>query len=181
MNCHIMGESYLSFIVRRATAKDATQMMQIQINCVEMVFPSCYPTDVLESWKSHMVLEDYIQKTQAGWCFVAEEEGKETGQKILGFGYLNYNTKNHTPEQFQCELIVENLYVDPQHHKKGVGKKLMVEMELQTKKEGFTRLGVFSSLSGASFYEAVGFKTLEESLYDTGTGHLKCQVMVKEL
>ncbi len=180
-----MDMQNFSVSVRSATEQDATQMMQIQLNCLEKVFTAVYPTPELEMLKDILTLESYVAKTQTtGWCFVAVAE-TDKEEQVLGFGYINLNIGSppRIPNWYHCSLKVENLYVDPKYHKRGIGRLLMQEMERQASDEGCTSIGILSSLPAVPFYKGLGYKDMQKSWHNIGigTGRLEGRIMVKEL
>ena len=60
----------LQVAARIATCNDA--MMQIQLTCMDKVYPSTYPAAALSKWKNLLDCDHFIAKTQTtGWYFVA--------------------------------------------------------------------------------------------------------------
>ena len=68
------------------TPEQANEMMQIQIRCMDsQVYMSTYSTAILECWKSSLTLEDYVDWSNTGWCYVAEEM-VDKEQRTVAYG-----------------------------------------------------------------------------------------------
>ena len=172
----------LGILVRPATTEDANRMMQIQLRCLDEVYPSVYTKAELDSWKSKLTVQAYMNKVQStGWCYcaVAEEGRKET---VVGYGYINIDSYEPPliPVCYQCVLQIESLYVDPTYHRRSIGRQLLQVMEGKAKAEGCTRVGVASSLYAVTFYESTGYTTVEDHHYCAAVD-LAVNIMVKEL
>ena len=121
-------------------------------------------------------IQDYVCDVENMSTFVAEIKGA-----IIGFISLNKHNK------FTAEIHV--MAVDKKFHGKGVGKKLISEAEKYLRDQNFNYLTV-KTLSPShpnreydltrKFYEAVGFKPLEEfkTLWDKSN---PCLFMLKVL
>ncbi len=175
--------------VRRATAADAPAMMAAHISCLNTVYAQYYTETALSMWESLLHVDYYIAKTQTtGWCFVAEEEAT---QKVIGFGYLNTNESvpPRIPAKFNCVLHIDSLYIIPQYHKCGVGKKLLQEIESKALSEKCSNLWVLSSSVAVPFYQKLGYySVVEDSWFDIHSNmyqktdySVNIGVLVKEL
>ena len=97
-----------------------------------------------------MTIDKYVAKTQgSGWCFVAVLQ-EELSEQVVGFGCLNSNASQFPPlpKDYKYDVQIESVYVSVNHHKLGIGKKLM------------------SSLTALSFYERTGYSIVEKRWYN---------------
>ncbi|SOP96327.1 GNAT family acetyltransferase [Pseudomonas syringae pv. syringae] len=60
--------------------------------------------------------------------------------------------------------VVRSVFVDPDRHRRGVGRLLMAELERVARKAGAVRMVVPSSLTAQGFYWALGFNVVREHL-----------------
>ncbi len=72
--------------------------------------------------------------------YVAEEKGK-----IIG--YIKGGADR-----------ISNLFVKEEHHKKGVGKKLVKLLEVEAKKQNSKEIKIRSSIYAVPFYQKMGYK-----------------------
>ena len=73
---------------------------------------------------------------------------------------------------------VRTFYVNSTYHGKGVGRKLMENVEKIAKKRGIKKLIVKSSLYAVGFYEKMGFKKVKRII--TKIGKVKFPEIVME-
>ena len=133
--------------VRRASSEDASAMMHIHLSCLTHSYPAVYSKIALQKWKSLITLEHYENKTKSkGWCFVAVVEQDSYEEEVVGYGYLNTNEECRIPNQYQCDLQIESLYVSAHYHKCGIGQKLMQAIETKALDLNCTCIAVVSSL-----------------------------------
>jgi GNAT superfamily N-acetyltransferase len=63
---------------------------------------------------------------------------------------------------------VRAMYTSPAYARRGVGRTILSLCETAAAREGFTRLELMSTLSGAQLYTAYGFRPVERVLDSTG-------------
>ncbi len=176
-------------IVRRATPEDAPGMMRVHLSCLNNSYPAFYTEVALQKWKSLLELKQYTAKTEGpGWCYVAVIKN-DYEEEIVGFGYLNTNKQHRVPEEHECDVQVESLYVSAFHHKCGIGKKLMQAMEDKAKDEQYMLIGIVSSTLAVPFYKRVGYSVVQEhvwfdisrNIYSKGPYSCETTIMAKEI
>ncbi len=85
-----------------------------------------------------------IEKSKKAHYFVATEN-----EEILGIGGYD-NEKVHT------------LFVDPKHHRKGIGKGILERALSEAKRDGIRTLDTWSTFHAEQFYAAFGFKKIKQ-------------------
>ena len=190
-----MANKQISISLRLATPQDAEAMLQIQHDCVDQTFPIFCSKTIINMWKKRLNLDRYVAMTQisGSWCYVAVIQDKSSEQ-IVGFGYLHTDTAlfPRVPMECKCDLEIRSLYVSVNHHRQGIGKKLMQEMESKALNEGCTRVGIMASMSALSFYEKAGYLIVQKRWYNfkpdkpedefsDGIYSLEKRVLVKDL
>lgn len=102
----------------------------------------------------------------------------EENENYLGFAAFETNYDN------KSETKIHKLYVLPNFHGKGLGKKLMTEIERiasENKNEALI-LNVNRFNKAIQFYEAIGFSIIKEENIDIGNNYwMEDFVMIKEL
>lgn len=71
------------------------------------------------------------------------------GEKIVATGSL-------------CEGRIKSFFVNPLHHKKGIGAKLVKYLEGVLKKKGYSSVFLRSSKYAVGFYKKLGYKEIEK-------------------
>lgn len=82
------------------------------------------------------------------FCIVFENDGL-----VLGLGCIHENE-------------ISRIYIDPDYQRKGIGKAIVRELEIEAERKGFDKLIGQASLSSETFYHKLGFKSV-------GAGSLK--------
>jgi len=103
--------------------------------------------------------EELAAAVQAG-CFVAE-----AGGKVVGYASSSLHTSDGlavVPKGTRY-LVLDNLYVLPEHRDVGVGRRLMDAVEERARKEGAKAILVYTATKDTRritrFYESCGFTT----------------------
>ena len=99
--------------------------------------------------------------------------------EIAAFGHLGQRG-DHERYSSQVKFEVFGFYVSPKVQRRGVGRRLMAELERRAMAQGCVRLGVCSTLNATPFYEACGFVVIKDShCHSLGGVELKCKVLEK--
>jgi len=86
-----------------------------------------------------------------------------SGQRIVGGGAVIISPWPSHPYDGQCRrATILNVYVYPQHRKKGIGRRLMQTMVEWCRKENFAHVSLHASRDGRRLYEALGFEPTNE-------------------
>jgi GNAT superfamily N-acetyltransferase len=102
----------------------------------------------------------------AGGAVLIEEDGE-----LLGYGIVDLDGAE-----------VEAMFVDPAHGGRGVGARLMSELDAIARAHGLSALTVASSLNATAFYQTLGFRMKSEDAYPHPSGvTLTCVRMEKSL
>ena len=95
----------------------------------------------------------------------------ESTGAIIGFGFLDSQMR-----------AIEALFVEPRFARRGVGSAILASLESAARHAGVRRLMLSSSLNAVNFYEATGYRAVQETIWRHPAGFsLSCVEMVKEL
>ena len=137
--------------IRRATPNDAAGVKSAHYHAYQVNYKGYLPNDYLDS----MPFDEAIIERTANYIkdheyYVAEQDGH-----VIGFVRLTY------PEKKVVEI--EALYVHPEFQKKGAGTALMNKVCSVKKKEGYTKLVLWTMKEGPSlgFYQKQCMKQSE--------------------
>jgi len=142
--------------IRNAVKKDITGIVSLGTRFVKEV-----PT-----WGQLAITEDYINKLDLRLIWVVEENDDLLGYAIClpreNDGSCIYTKKDKI-------LELDEIYLIPEARGKGIGAQILQEIESNAKKEGYTKLFVYSSIkaldSVIEFYRANGFQTWAVQLF----------------
>ena len=114
-----------------------------------------------ESLKEYYSLEGILELPKDSDFFVIEKD-----EKVVGTGRLNKNA-------------ITTLYLDPKHHKKGIGTLMLNHLLKKAKKQGKKSVHLDSLLQATDFYKKNGFKDVK--LLKSKASQGKCLRMKKIL
>ncbi len=103
-----------------------------------------------ELWNQPQGSERDDQEEQAIHFMATENNGQ-----VIGTGRLQFNS----PSQGQIRFMA----VDPQYQGKGVGKKLVLAMEEEAKRNGISKIVLHAREFAVPFYESMQYKVTEQS------------------
>jgi N-acetylglutamate synthase-like GNAT family acetyltransferase len=130
--------------IRKFKKEDAKKVDYLIKQAQLITLKDYYPKRIIEWFCKRNTPSKIIAKSKQIELFVAVEE-----DKILGINGLKENQ-------------VRKFYVNPKYQRKGVGRKLMENIENLAKKRKIKKLIVHSSLYAEGFYKKMGFKRIKK-------------------
>lgn len=130
--------------VRPARTADAGAISRVVLAALRTSNARDYPASVIERVQlsfSPAAIERLMQQRR---MFVAVE-----GEVVVGTASLEGQ-------------VVRSVFVDPDWHRRGIGRLLMAELEHIARGAGLELLIVPSSLTAQEFYTALGFRLVRE-------------------
>jgi GNAT superfamily N-acetyltransferase len=86
-----------------------------------------------------------------------------SGETIVGGGAVIISPWPSHPYDGQCvRATILNVYVYPQHRRRGIGRRLMQTMIEWCRKQHFVNVSLHASPDGRHLYEALGFEPTNE-------------------
>ena len=151
---------------RAAHPDEAERLWALRTRAVRETCISHYDAATVEVWAASPMPDSYARMIAAGGAVLIEEHGE-----LLGYGIVDLN-----------KAEVEAMFVDPAQGGRGLGARLMREVDAIARQRGLSELTVHSSLNAAAFYQAVGFQEIERASYPHPCGvSLDCVRMRKTL
>jgi ribosomal protein S18 acetylase RimI-like enzyme len=133
--------------IRRMNVKDAPGMHRVHLDAVQQVCAASVSPGVVQAWLYRRSPAGYLRAADKGgeifWVAVDESD------RIVGFASWREN-----------ELV--GLFVDPQLHGRGIGRKLFDTCEKDAEENGYKITRLNSTLNAQTYYEALGFQTIRE-------------------
>ncbi len=132
--------------IRRFKDTDAEEISKlIERDCIE-VNTKDYPLEEMQK-KAKEFLPDAIKKSaQCGNMYVVCD-----GDLIVGTGTITEYNNSKT------ESFIHTIYVLPEYHGKGVGRKIIETLEQDAMFLRAKRVEVYASITACGFYERCGF------------------------
>jgi predicted N-acetyltransferase YhbS len=133
--------------LRTARDGDAEAVSRVIRSALRETNAKDYPRDVIERLQKNFSPADVLDLMGKRKVFVAL-----FGQRIVGTASLDGKT-------------VRTVFVAPDVQGRGVGRRLMEEVERTARDTGVTTLVVPSSVTAERFYAKLGFKTVRDSYH----------------
>lgn len=164
-------ESINQVLVRAAKPADAEGIIHVHYAAVHETAVTFYPPEIIEDWSRKPDESRYQWMRQTitdGKEVVIVAEGKS---EILGFGLI-------IPESRELRA----LYVHPSAGRRGIGKKILQELETRAIVQGISCLQLNASLNAEAFYQGNGYKALSRGTFRLSSEHeMYCVRMEKTL
>jgi len=129
--------------IREFQDKDAKGVCEIIKKCDAEIASKDYSKKIIEWWISKTTPERILKNSKVRKCFVAVY-----GKKVVGYGDLEKNE-------------LKRLHVIPEFQKKGIGTKLIEEIEKFAIKKKIPKLILESTINAEKFYNKCGFEKVE--------------------
>ena len=149
----------MSTVVRLAQAADAQGISQVILAALHSSNARDYPVDVIARVATHFTPDAVLELLNRRIVLVATQD-----HSIVATAALDAN-------------VVRSVFVNPELQGQGIGRLLMIEIELRAREAGVTVLSVPSSLTAEPFYSKLGFHTVRDVYH----GNERTLVMEKTL
>ncbi len=149
----------MSTVVRLAQAADAQGISQVILAALHSSNARDYPADVIARVATHFTPDAVLELLNRRIVLVATQD-----HSIVATAALDAN-------------VVRSVFVNPELQGQGIGRLLMIEIELRAREAGVTVLSVPSSLTAEPFYSKLGFHTVRDVYH----GNERTLVMEKTL
>jgi N-acetylglutamate synthase-like GNAT family acetyltransferase len=130
--------------IRKFKKEDARKVSDLIRKCLREVNSKDYSKKVIDFMISHFSPKTIIANSEKRKIFVAVEK-----EKIIGTASIH-------------DDVILTVFVNPKIHGKGIGRKLMMKVENEAKKNGFKSVKLPSSITAIDFYKKLGYKKVKE-------------------
>lgn len=129
--------------IRRAVQEDHLKIHRFTAECPP-----------LENYPEHVY--KIILRYFGNYCFIVEEE-----EKVIAFAM------GIVPQTLQDTYFLWDIGVDPSYQNKGIGAKLLTEIENELRKLGFRRIELTidpTNISSQKLFEKMGYQNISEKI-----------------
>lgn len=173
----------VAFTLREATLQDAAGVAHLGATVFSTTFghsvtPQQLCTFLDESYSIPATERDISNPNKTMVVAVTDSA------QVLGFALLTRGSSEPCVEGVEDKIELQRLYVDLDQHGKGVGKRLVNEVEDIARKEGFKNmwLGVWEENTKAeSIYAKLGYEVVGTHDFDIGGDIQTDRIMLKKL
>jgi len=147
----------LELLIREAAPSDIPEILrQRRAMYIDMGHTEPQPLDAMASRSA-----GYLAKAMADGSFRAWLACAERG--VVGGGALIISPWLAHPYDLECRrATILNVYVYPEHRRRGVARQLMEVMITWCRREGFAGVTLHASDDGRHLYESLGFELSNE-------------------
>ncbi|MEH1844487.1 MAG: GNAT family N-acetyltransferase [Nostoc sp.] len=125
---------------------DTEEIMKLFYDTVHEVNIHDYTEEQVDAWApANMDIDVWIKDLGSKFTYVAEEQGK-----IIGFGELEAN--GH----------IDRFYCHQDFQRKGIGKKILEQLELKAKVLKIEKLFTEASITAKPFFESQNFIVVKQ-------------------
>lgn len=150
----------MNILIKEFSDDLAPRLSELIKDNLELVNSNDYEEKIINNMVDYFNPEYIKDISEVRNIYVAEHNNK-----IVGTASLDKNT-------------VYTVFVDPEYHGQGIGKKLMDYIEKVAKKKNIPLLKVPASITSVKFYKKLGYVKVGEKTLD---GFGKNVIMKKEL
>ena len=164
----------MELFTRNAQEKDAEGIVQVHVDCLRRVCSAYYTEDTMQKWINAQSLQEYSSwiKSAAHFLVVANKD-----DDIFAFAHIG--KCSHDTFSSEMDYEVHKLYVSPDVARRGIGKKLLKELERRVSNDGASGIALRSAMNAVSFYEACGYRYTVDSVAYVGEAEVECKYLEK--
>ena len=132
--------------IRRFTEQDAPAVSDLIVTTLRVSNTKDYPPDMMEELVLHMQPVDILQRASRAHYYVAVDD-----EKIVGCGAIGaYWDK-------EDESILLTIFVLPEYQGRGIGRKIVENLEEDEYALRAKRIEIPASITGLPFYRKMGY------------------------
>jgi ribosomal protein S18 acetylase RimI-like enzyme len=143
-------------VIRTANIMDIEKILDLEKQVFEIHFKA--RPDLIKKFPMNYEFVKNLIEGNTGKIFIAEEN-----EQIIGHCIINIRViKDHHLFHDMKNIEIDDMCIDENYRRKGVGKKLFEEVEKYAKEIGVNNIELMVwefNQSARKFYEYIGFKT----------------------
>lgn len=130
--------------IRGFRSNDAEILSSMIRKCLVTINNKDYSKKVISKMCNKFSPQNITQLSKTRRIYVAVEK-----LKLIGTASLKKNR-------------ILSVFVDPDLHKQGIGRKLVKHLEITAIKEGYNKIEIPSNTTALKFYEKLGYKKIKK-------------------
>jgi putative acetyltransferase len=142
-------------VLRRATTKDAEEILLTRIASIRALASSHYSQTEIDDWCKTRSAASYHSPIEEKVVLVEEVDGQ-----VVGFGQLD-----------PTGAVIEAVYVCPTTTRHGIGIKILRALEAAAAAQGIQELTLEASLNAIEFYRRAGYVPDLQSTHESVRGN----------
>ena len=159
-----MTERAEKLAVRRFRETDLDEVCELVRETIDTSYAAVYPPRVVDFFHQYHEREVVISDAASGHTIVVH-----SGGKLVATGT-------------RAGTTVRRVFVRAAWQRRGIGQRMMAELEAAALAAGIERLDLSASLPAKEFYLRLGYEIVSEEDYEVAPGqHLEYYEMAKEL
>ena len=128
-------------MIRRAVRQDAEAIFRVRMAAIRELAEGHYSEEQIRAWHGNKSPNSYEPPNADKLVLVEESE-----EGVCGFAQLDV-----------WAGIVDRVYVSPHYARRGIGTRLLIELEAVARTLGVAKLCVNASLNAVPFYQSAGY------------------------
>lgn len=148
--------------MRDVQERDLDGIIQVHVSCIQQLCSLYYSEDVVQKWVNAQ--HEYSSWINDATHFLVVVDRDDN---VVAFAYTGKPSTELSSSEMDFELY--KLYVSPAMGRRGIGKRLIKEIEKRISNDGGNGIVLRSSMNALPFYEACGYRRVL-----TGMEHIAC-------
>ncbi len=129
--------------VREANKDDCEAIYKVHVSAINGLPRGVQGSEGVQEWLQTRKPSVYEQEMQSETFVVAEDNGE-----IVGWSALSIP-----------KAEITNVFVDPAHHRRGIGAAMLAELEAVAQASGLTAVQLQATGTAIDFYLATGYRS----------------------
>jgi ribosomal protein S18 acetylase RimI-like enzyme len=128
-----------------------------------------------DEYRRECELRNAVLREPLGLSLTAEELAREADQLHFGLFEPDGNLVGCVvaARLLPTEARIRQMAVSPSHQRRGLGTRILDELEADLRSRGFTRFVLHARSSAVGFYERLGYTAVGEAFVDVGVPHFR--------
>ena len=143
--------------VREANKDDCEAIYKVHVSAINGLPSGAEGSEGVQEWLKTRKPSVYEQEMQSETFVVIEDDGE-----IVGWGALSLP-----------KAEITNVFVDPTHHRRGVGTAILAELEAVAQASGLTAVQLQATGTAIDFYLATGYRSDQPIMADAAWALMK--------